>query len=127
MVSGLREEILVALRKIGVVGGEVLTTDTHSVNGVVLTSRGYHPVGEAVDKTKLINHIRQAAMDALSNLEPAEVSWCTERIHGVKIIGEKQIKTLCLLAEKTAKQARNLAASLFSATGVLLIVLLVAL
>lgn len=127
MVSGLREEILMALRKIGVVGGEVLTTDTHSVNGVVLTSRGYHPVGEAVDKTKLINHIRQTAMDALSNLEPAEVSWCTERIHAVKVIGEKQIKNLCLLAEKTAKQARNLAASLFSATGVLLIVLLVAL
>jgi len=125
MVSGLREEILSALREVGIADGEVLTTDTHSVNGIVLTERGYHPVGEAMGKAKLIGYIRQAAMNALDDLEPAEVSWRTETISGVKIIGEKQIGALCLLAEKTAREAKRLAFSLFSATGVLLVALLV--
>jgi len=127
MVSGLREEILAVLRDVGIADGEVLTTDTHSVNGVVLTERGYHPVGEAMDKAKLIGYIRQAAMNAMDDLEPAEVSWRTETISGVGVIGEKQIGALCLLAEKTAKEAKRLALSLFSATGLLLVALLVVL
>jgi len=125
MVSGLREEILSALRDVGIADGEVLTTDTHSVNGIVLTERGYHPVGEAMDNAKLINYVRQAAMNALGDLEFVEVSWRTETISGVKVIGEKQIGALSLLAEKTAREAKRLAISLFSATGVLLVVLLV--
>jgi len=127
MMSGLREKILSSLQEIGIVDGEVLTTDTHSVNGVVLTARGYHPIGEAMDNAKLISYVQQAARDALSNLEPAEVSWRTETVPSIKVIGEKQIEALCLLAEKTAKQAKKLAVSLFSATGVLLIALVIVL
>jgi putative membrane protein len=126
IISGLREKILSSLQEIGIVDGEVLTTDTHSVNGVVLTARGYHPIGEAMDNAKLISYIQQAAKKALSNLEPAEVSWCMETVPNIKVIGEKQIEVLGLIAEKTAKQAKKLAVSLFSATGVLLIALLIA-
>ncbi len=125
MVSGLREKILSDLQEVGVADGEILTTDTHSVNGVVLTERGYHPVGEAIDNAKLISYVRQATMNALGDLESAEVSWRTETISGVRVIGEKQIGALCLLAEKTASKAKRLAVSLFSAAGVLLIALLV--
>jgi putative membrane protein len=127
MMSGLREKILSSLQEIGIFDGEVLTTDTHSVNGVVLTARGYHPIGEAMDNAKLISYIQQTAMDALSNLETAEVSWRTKTVPGIKVIGEKQIEALCLLAEKAAKQAKKLGVSLFSATGVLLIALLIVL
>ncbi len=95
------------------------------MNGVVLTERGYHPVGEAMDNAKLISYVRQAAMRALGDLESAKVSWRTETISGVKVIGEKQIGALCFLAEKTAREAKRLAVSLFSATGVLLAALLV--
>ncbi len=126
IISGLREKILSSLQEIGIVDGEVLTTDTHSVNGVVLTARGYHPIGEAMDNAKLISYIQQAAKKALSNLEPAEVSWCMETVPNIQVIGEKQIEVLGLIAEKTAKQAKKLAVSLFSATGVLLIALLIA-
>jgi len=127
MMSGLREKILSSLQEIGIVDGEVLTTDTHSVNGVVLTARGYHPIGEAMDNAKLISYVQQVARDALTNLEPAEVSWRTETVPSIKVIGEKQIGALCLLAEKTAKQAKKLGVPLFSATGVLLIALLIVL
>jgi len=123
MVSGLRERIISMLREIGIADGEVLTTDTHLVCGAVLTERGYHPVGEAMDQTKLINYIRQAAMEALDSMEPAEASWRTQIIPNVKVIGEKQIEALCLLADETARQAKRLAISLFSLAGVLLILL----
>jgi putative membrane protein len=123
MISGLREKIHSELGGIGIVDGEVLTTDTHAVCGVVRTARGYHPLGEVMDQSKLINYIRQATINALENLEPAEASWHTEIIPNVNVIGEKRIEELCLVADRTAKQAKRLAMSLFSAASVLLILL----
>jgi len=120
MISGLRERILSELRGIGILDGEVLTTDTHMVCGIVLTERGYHPIGEAMDQEKLINYIKQAATNALNSLEPAEVSSHTEIISGIKVIGEKQIEALCLVADETVRQAKKLAVSLFPLAGVLL-------
>jgi predicted neutral ceramidase superfamily lipid hydrolase len=125
MISGLRERILSQLGEIGFVDGEVLTTDTHTVCGIVRTARGYHPLGEGIDQSKLISYIRQAAVNALDNLEPATASWRTEIIPEVNVIGEKRIEELCLVADRTAKQARKLAMYLFSAASVLLILLLV--
>ena len=125
MVSGLREKILSTLGEMGIVEGEVLTTDTHVVNGVVMTERGYHPVGEAMDQAKLIDYIRQAVSKALDSLEPVEVAWRTETIPNVKVIGEKAIGAMCLLTEKMVSQAKKLAVSIFSAVGAILIALLV--
>jgi putative membrane protein len=124
IVSGLREQILSALAEIGVDDGEVFTTDTHVVNAVVLTARGYHPIGEVMDHETLIKHIKKAASNAIKNLEPAEVSWRTERIANVKIIGEKQIETMCMLVDKTVQKAKKLAISLFPLAGVVLTALL---
>lgn len=123
MMSGLRERILSELGEIGFVDGEVLTTDTHVVCGVVLTARGYHPVGEVIDQSKLISYIRQAAVNALDNLEPAELSWHIEIIPNVNVIGEKQIEELCLVADEATKQAKRLAVSLFPVASLLLILL----
>ncbi len=123
MISGLREKILSELAEIGIVDGEVLTTDTHTVCGVVLTPRGYHPIGEVVDQSKLIGYVRQAAVNALGNLEPAGVSLRTATISKINVIGEKQIEKLCLVADKTAKRAKRLAFSLFPPTVFLLILL----
>jgi putative membrane protein len=124
MISGLRERILSALRELGITEGEILTTDTHAVNGVVLTPRGYHPVGEAMNQAKLIECVREAATKALNNLEPAKVSWHKETVPNVKVIGEKQIEALCALTDKTAKLAKKLATTLFPVTGIFLLLLL---
>ncbi|MCK4952247.1 DUF2070 family protein [Candidatus Bathyarchaeota archaeon] len=125
IISGLREKILLAVQEIGITDGEVFTTDTHTVNSTVLTKRGYHPIGEAIDQTKLIDYIKQATTDALSDLEPAEVSWRTETIHKVKVMGEKQIEALSLTTDETVKLSKKLAASVFSLTGVLLTILII--
>ncbi len=123
MVSGLREKILLELPEFGVHEAEVLTTDTHAVNGVVRTARGYYPVGEAIDQKTLINYIKQAVSDALNNMEPAEALWAGTVIPNVKVIGKKQIETLCLLAEKTLNRAKKLSVLLFSLAGVLWVTL----
>jgi len=123
MVSGLRGKILSSLNEIGINEGEVLTTDTHAVTGITLTPRGYHPVGEAIGHEKLISYVRQATLNALKDLEPAEVAWQTTSIPRVKVIGRNQIEALCRLTEKTLQQAKKLAILLFPTLGIFLIVL----
>jgi len=124
MVSGLREKILSALSEIGIDDGEIFTTDTHAVNAVVLAARGYHPVGEAMDQETLIKHIKQAATQALANLEPAEVAWRMDTVTKVKVIGEKQIEAMCTLVERAIQTAKRSAVSIFPLAGIILSALL---
>jgi len=124
MVAGLKEKILSALREVGITGGEILTTDTHAVNGIALVKRGYHPIGEVMDQEKLIGYIKQAVQDALMDLELAEVSYQELIIPDVKVVGEKQVNDLCLLTEKAVKEAKRLGIFLFPLTGIILAVLL---
>jgi putative membrane protein len=124
MVSGLRDKILSSLKALGIDNGEVLTTDTHSVCGMIRSARGYNLVGEAIDHLKLINYIKEATIHALDSMEPVEVSWCTEVIPNVKVIGERQITELTVLADKTTQRARRLAISLFPMAAIVLILFL---
>ncbi len=125
MISGLREKILQKLEEIGFTDGEILTTDTHAVNGIVVTPRGYHPLGEALDQRKLIEYIAQAAMMARGNLEPAEAAWLTRVTPNVGVIGERQIGMLCLLVEKAFLRAKRLATIIFPLVGLIWTTLLI--
>lgn len=124
MVSGLREEILRALGEVGVETGEVLTSDTHAVCGVVLNRRGYHPVGAAVDHGRLIEYVRQAVSEALGDLEPVEAAYRVVTVPNVKVIGAKQIEAICLLADQAVKRAKRAALLVFPALGIALTALL---
>ena len=53
MIPNLREKILAALTAAGFDECEVFTTDTHAVSALVTGSRGYHPVGEAMNHDAL--------------------------------------------------------------------------
>lgn len=107
MVSGLREKILSDLKEIGVDGGEIFTTDTHVVNAVVLTERGYHPVGEVSDPNKIVKYVRYAVAEALEKMDLAEAAWSRISIRGVKVIGEKQINDLSLLTDEVSDKAKK--------------------
>jgi len=124
MVSGLREKILTSIKTLGINDGEILTTDTHSVCGMIRSARGYNLVGEAIDHSKLINYIKEATTLALGNLESATASWRTEVISDVKVIGEQQITELTVLADKTTELVKRVAVTLFPAASVLLTSLL---
>jgi putative membrane protein len=107
MVSGLRENILSCLHSLQFDEGEVFTTDTHSVNAVILGNRGYHPVGEVMSHETLIGHIKSAVLAALSNLEPVKVAYSSVVVPSVKVIGGKQLERLCLLIDRTLEKAKK--------------------
>jgi putative membrane protein len=120
MVSGLREKVLLELQSIGVDEGEVFTTDTHAVNAMVLSKRGYHPIGDAIDHDKLIGYVKKAAVEAISDLERVKAACRVVTVQNVKVIGEEQLTTLCLLVEKTLQKAKKVVVPIFSVAGFLL-------
>ncbi len=124
MVSELRENILSALHSIGIDEGEVFTTDTHSVNAIILNDRGYHPVGEAIDHENLIAYIKKATFAALSDLEHVKAACRSITIPEVKVIGEKRLETLCLLIDRTLQKAKKVAVPIFATSGLLLMLIL---
>lgn len=123
MVSGLREKILSSLRDLGIECGEVFTTDTHVVNAVVLTERGYHPVGEVIDHGKIVSYVREAVIAALKDIEPCKVAWHRTLIRGIKVIGERQISELSLLTDKVSRKAKSLSI-IFLLSALILTILL---
>jgi putative membrane protein len=124
MVAGLREKILAMLRSMGLDDGEVFTTDTHMVNALVLTDRGYCPIGEAIDHDKLVNYVKQATKNAVSKLKSARAGCNSLTITKIKVIGEKKLESLCLLVDKAIRRAKKIVGPIFIGSGVLLILFL---
>jgi len=124
MVAGLRESILSALHSIGIDEGEVFTTDTHSVNAVILGKRGYHPVGEVIDHESLIEYVKEATFAALSELGRVKAACHQVTIPGVKVIGEKLLETLCFLIDRTLQKAKKVASPIFAISGLFLMLIL---
>jgi len=124
MVSGLREKILSTLKSMGVSEGEVFTTDTHAVNALILSRRGYHPIGEAIDPEKLIGYIKRATLAAVSDLESAKAAAHSITVRNVKVIGEKKLETLCLLTDKVLQRAKMSVIPIFASAGLLLMLFL---
>ncbi|MCS7124194.1 MAG: DUF2070 family protein [Candidatus Bathyarchaeota archaeon] len=124
MVSGLREKILLALQSIGIDDGEVFTTDTHSVNAVTLSARGYHPIGEVMNHERLIEYVTEAARNALANLSQAKVKFSYVQIPRVKVIGRESLEKLCMLPDMVVRRAKRIVAPLFIATSLLLMLFL---
>ncbi|MBN1244495.1 DUF2070 family protein [Candidatus Bathyarchaeota archaeon] len=124
MVSGLREEILSALKSAGFHECEVFTTDTHAVSAVVLGRRGYHPVGEAMNHETLIGYIKEAAKAAAANLESCKAGCLRLVVPNVRVIGEARLASLSLLVDKALRRAKQIVAPIFVSEGLLLILLL---
>ncbi len=122
MVRGLREKILESIKGLGIDDGEVMTTDTHSVNAVVLTERGYYPVGEAISQDKLIAYIKRSVSEALGTVQESTVSWRTGVVRNVKAIGGG-IVNLSMLVNSSFKAARRLATVIFLPATIIAILL----
>jgi predicted neutral ceramidase superfamily lipid hydrolase len=116
----LREEILVSLNGLGIEDGEVFTTDTHSVSALILGKQGYHPIGEAMDKRKLVDYIEQATLQAISKLKPVQTASRSITVNDVTVLGEKQLETLCVLIDKSLRMAKRLLVPVFLVTGLVL-------
>jgi putative membrane protein len=121
MASGLRERILTSLRQMGAADGEVMTSDTHMVNGITSSRFGYHPIGEATDPRDIVTSVRTAAEEAKKTAEPVEASLSRSEIE-VKTLGLSSFSQLMRFVLRTA---RLTFATLFPVVLVIAIVSLV--
>ena len=124
MISGLREEILSALKAAGFHESEVFTTDTHAVSALVLGRRGYHPVGEVMDHKTLIGHIQEVTKAAAANLETCNAGCLRLMVPKVRVIGKAQLESMSTLVDKALRRAKQTVAPIFVSEGLLLILLL---
>ena len=92
MIQGLRERLVGRLEAEGYAGAEMLTSDTHLVNAIGATERGYHPMGETMDEEKVLGYIHEALKGATTS--PSRVSFTRIRVDNVQVIGLKGIETL---------------------------------
>jgi len=85
----VREEVIKRLRGLKFQIVEVLTTDTHLVNGLKLGGRGYHPLGEVIPAKSLAEDAFKAVSNALERLKPMEVSRVRLRFTGIRVMSER--------------------------------------
>jgi len=102
MVKGLREEILERVRGVGFDDGEVMTTDTHMVNGIVHARLGYHLVGEVVPRQQLLDEITATCREAMSDLEACEVGVVSGQVP-VTTLGTKSLRRVMSLVYRISK------------------------
>lgn len=124
MVSGLREKVLAALGGAGFSEGEVFTTDTHAVSAIVTGRRGYHPVGEVMDKALLIRFICDTAKKAEANLEASTVGCLQLVVPKVRAIGEARLKSMTTLVDGAIQKVKQTVVPVFALEGLLLILIL---
>jgi putative membrane protein len=123
MVSGLRERILERIRTLGIFDGEIVTTDTHMVNALSLSDRGYHPIGEAIDQDLLLNQICEAVNLALEDLEPAEVTWNSGMAKRMKVFGLESLRRQLDFVHDATNYAKMAAAVSYGSCLLILFVL----
>ncbi len=102
MKTGLRERILQTMKELSIEAGEVMTTDTHVVNGIVSAKLGYHPVGEAVDESILMRKVITVFSEAKKNLEDGETS-CVSFQTRVRALGLGLFKNMTEFIYRTSK------------------------
>jgi putative membrane protein len=102
MASGLRERIISTMREMGAVDAEVMTSDTHMVNGIVSARFGYYPIGAATDPEVIVTSIRKAADEAKKNLEPVEASLNCSEVQ-VRTLGLSSFSQLTSFVLRTAR------------------------
>ena len=124
MVSGLREEILSALKAAGFHESEVFTTDTHAVSALVLGRRGYHPIGEVLNHETLISYMQEAAKAAAASLAPCNAGSLRLVVPNVRVIGKARLESLSMLVDKALQRAKKTVIPIFASEGLILILLM---
>ncbi|MFX1606358.1 MAG: DUF2070 family protein, partial [Promethearchaeota archaeon] len=93
MEPGFREKAQSILKTQGFDDAEIITTDTHVVNAISLSSRGYPPIGRhKPDET--LEYIVTASVKARERIQPVKVGLGFGKARGLRTFGEKGFDTL---------------------------------
>jgi putative membrane protein len=103
MKTGVREKILEDLETIGVVDGEIMTTDTHLVTGLVRSSLGYYPVGAHVDIGLLTQKVRETVQRAITAMDDSTAGFSKFSIE-VRVLGSETFQTITSFIGRIGKR-----------------------
>ncbi len=120
VITGFREDVRKTLGSL-VDDCEVLTTDTHAVNALSTTQRGYHPVGEVGDKDILLAHVKACTLKAISQLERCSVVYNSVSVSGMLVVGEEKLRNVTTLVDSSVRWFRNLAILIYTPTIALML------
>ncbi len=99
MVSGLREKVVGAVKAIGVDEVEIMTSDTHVVNGIGAITGGYSPIGERTGKERVIKYALEAVENSISMLRISHVHHARTVIPHLTVLGSKGLDNLSDILE----------------------------
>jgi putative membrane protein len=97
MIQGFREKLLGHVASLGYIDAEALTSDTHLVNAIGATDRGYHPAGEAMEQSSVLRYVEELL--GAAKPRPAEVSFTRVAVDDVPIIGADGIELLMIVVK----------------------------
>jgi len=103
MKTGVRETLLKDLETIGVSDGEVMTTDTHLVTGLVRSTLGYYPVGAHLDIGLLTRKVRETVQKAMATMEDATAGFSKFSIE-VRVLGSETFQTITSFVARIARR-----------------------
>ena len=103
MHTGVREAILEDLETIGVADGEIMTTDTHLVTGLVRSSLGYYPVGAHLDVGLLKEKVRETVQRAITSMEESAAGFSKFSIE-VRVLGSETFQTITSFVGRIARR-----------------------
>lgn len=111
MRSGLREKITSALKSRGFDSAEVWTSDTHLVNAIGATTRGYYPIGEKTEEHRLIRYIIDAAEAASTGLTECRLSYSRTVVPQLTVLGKEGLNLLGDVLESAFSLLKRTAAT----------------
>jgi predicted neutral ceramidase superfamily lipid hydrolase len=103
MQTGVREAILKDLEAIGVSDGEIMTTDTHLVTGLVRSTLGYYPVGAHLDLRLLTEKVRETVQRAIVSMEESSAGFSKFAIE-VRVLGSQTFQTITSFVGRIARR-----------------------
>jgi len=118
MASGLRERILATLKEVGATDAEIMTSDTHMVNGIVPAKLGYYPIGAATGPEVILDSVKKAADDAKKDMTPVNASLTCSQLQ-VRTLG---LSSLSRLTDFVLRTARLTFATLFPVVLVIAVI-----
>ncbi len=102
METGFRQTLLESIRAEGIDDGEVMTTDTHLVAGLVRSRLGYHPVGEGLDKNLFVSRIRETVRASAKRMESGSVGFASFSID-LRVLGSASFQGITSFVSRVAK------------------------
>lgn len=122
--AGLRERILAAVKELDIVEGEVMTSDTHLVNALGLTPRGYYTIGEQIEEGRLIEYVIEACRGALAEMKPGRVAHSRVTLREMRILGVGGLETFADILEHSFSLFRKASIALIPPSLLLSLLLL---